>query len=85
MSSTDKQGDVAVQKKDDGVPENDKVQNDAKSDSSPQKRSASEVSVVAGHSFHGSHITILFDSLCYCFLKSLFNSFLEFLKCRNDF
>lgn len=46
MSSTDKQGDVAVQKKDDGVPENDKVQNDAKSDSSPQKRSASEVSVV---------------------------------------
>lgn len=45
MSSADKQGDVAVQKKDDGVSEKEKVQNDAKSESSPQKRSASEVSV----------------------------------------
>lgn len=45
MSSADKQGDVAVQRKEDGVTEKDKAQNDVKSDTSPQKRSASEVSV----------------------------------------
>lgn len=63
MSSADKQGDVSVQQKEDGVSEKDKSQNDAKSDSSPQKRSASEVSVLMPvTAFPGSHILILFDS-----------------------
>lgn len=44
MSSTDKQGDVSVQRKDDCVSEKEKGQNDGKSDSSPQKRSAAELS-----------------------------------------
>ncbi|CAL1269713.1 unnamed protein product [Larinioides sclopetarius] len=44
MSSADKQSDVSVQRKDDCVPDKEKGQNDAKSDTSPQKRSASELS-----------------------------------------
>lgn len=44
MSSTDKLSDVVVPRKEDATPEKEKGQNDAKSDTSPQKRSASEVS-----------------------------------------